>query len=629
MACYNKNESERKDVSGVFTATVDKMFCKNCGTQLPDDSKFCVNCGAQIEAAVQPAEAPVAEPPAYEPQPVFAQPQFEAPVVAPKKKKIWLIPVIAIVVVVAVAAALLLGPLKGWWVKSFGSEEAYRDYVQENGTGSAIGSVSKAYGTILSSLSGENKTETGAADVTMKLNVGDKIVTMLEDLTKEELGEKIDMDWAKNIELKLSANVTEDLQQIGAALNISDKEIAVLDAILNMDKGKLFVAVTSMSNEYLEVDMSDYLPTNDSTPVWMQMLQDPKLIEALPTEAELDAVLDKYIAIVMDNFDDVEKSTEAVKIGQLEQKLTVLETKIDGEDVADALEDVLQAARKDQQIEKIIRKAAAYLETQEEFSDYVDADEVYDAFLDTIDEALNDLPDMDTEGESILLTQYINGSHEVVGYALTVDGEETVRCVEIRDGSKLAFELEVPGTLEILGAGTEKNGTVTADYTVAVDYPTFDEETYEVVYEKMDVVTVSLIDFKAEGETVNGKIRIAPTSDLLKTLGLSSAASSAIDLASLQLELGFATTKNGGSVEINILSGEDLLVGLSFTAAEKKASAISEPTDTCDVEDIEDWLEGLDVEKLVKALDDAGLPASEFIYGVSSDVQAEAVSPIY
>ena len=32
------------------------MFCKNCGTQIPDGTKFCPNCGAQVET-----EAPKTE----------------------------------------------------------------------------------------------------------------------------------------------------------------------------------------------------------------------------------------------------------------------------------------------------------------------------------------------------------------------------------------------------------------------------------------------------------------------------------------------------------------------------------------------------------------------------------------
>lgn len=33
------------------------MFCKNCGSEIPNDSTFCVKCGAKAEASVQQAQA--------------------------------------------------------------------------------------------------------------------------------------------------------------------------------------------------------------------------------------------------------------------------------------------------------------------------------------------------------------------------------------------------------------------------------------------------------------------------------------------------------------------------------------------------------------------------------------------
>ena len=62
------------------------MFCRNCGSQLPDNAAFCGNCGTKVEAVAaapqQPAYEAVQQPaPAQEP--VFVAPQ--QPVQAPPK----------------------------------------------------------------------------------------------------------------------------------------------------------------------------------------------------------------------------------------------------------------------------------------------------------------------------------------------------------------------------------------------------------------------------------------------------------------------------------------------------------------------------------------------------------------
>lgn len=45
------------------------MFCRNCGTQLPDDAKFCVSCGTALR---QEAFAPTPTRPAPRPDPIPA-----------------------------------------------------------------------------------------------------------------------------------------------------------------------------------------------------------------------------------------------------------------------------------------------------------------------------------------------------------------------------------------------------------------------------------------------------------------------------------------------------------------------------------------------------------------------------
>lgn len=612
--CYNRYDSKRKDVGSIFTVTVEKMFCKHCGNQIPENGMFCTCCGAKADTEIDQAtatpatettatETPVAETEVLETQPTFAQPNFETPAPTKKRKSplVWLIPVVAVVVAAAILIAVCMGPLQGWWLKSFGEEVDYRQYVHENST-STTSVISEAYDGVLTTLSNTTQEKTAAADFTVKLNLGDKAIGLLESLAKENLGQKMDMDWAKSIELKLSANPTDDLQQIGAALSISNQEIAVLDCILNTDKGKLFVAVTNLSKEYLEADIGSYLPeVDDSSVALMEMLQDPKLIAALPTEKELNNLLDKYITIIIDSFDDVEKTTETVEAGSLKQQLTVLTTVIEYEDILNASEDVLKTLSTDKQVEKIIRNALDYLKTQKDF-DYIDADKAYNTFQDSIKDALEELKsaknDMDDMGKGIALSEYISNAHKVVGYTLTVDGEEYLHCVELQDGDAIAYELSIPNVMEVVGNGTKKNDAITADYSISAN--------------QKEIATISLVDFKSTDNALSGKILLAPSANLLKEIGLSPAISSAINLADPKLELSFADAK-GSSVECNLLSGTELLVGIGFTGTQKDVTPVTEPTNTCDIEDVMVWLEGLDTDKLLNSLKDAGLPVNALL----------------
>lgn len=76
------------------------MFCRNCGSQLPDDTKFCSHCGAAQDNAAAAAPAQPVQPaqPAVQYQP--------SPAAAPKKN-----PLVSILAVMAVVAAILLGAL--------------------------------------------------------------------------------------------------------------------------------------------------------------------------------------------------------------------------------------------------------------------------------------------------------------------------------------------------------------------------------------------------------------------------------------------------------------------------------------------------------------------------------------
>ncbi len=127
------------------------MFCKQCGTQLDDNSIFCKRCGAKTENAQQPAQQPVYQQPVQQ-QPVYQQPVYQQPVyqqsyvqpAAPKKKNGKLIAIliggIALIAAIAVALILILGGDKTEETEAGGTKNHF-DLESEGAADALIGSL--------------------------------------------------------------------------------------------------------------------------------------------------------------------------------------------------------------------------------------------------------------------------------------------------------------------------------------------------------------------------------------------------------------------------------------------------------------------------------------------------------
>ena len=57
------------------------MFCRNCGTQWPEETVFCGKCGTALKVA-EPAPQPVEEAPAPVEEPAPAEPSAEEKLLA-------------------------------------------------------------------------------------------------------------------------------------------------------------------------------------------------------------------------------------------------------------------------------------------------------------------------------------------------------------------------------------------------------------------------------------------------------------------------------------------------------------------------------------------------------------------
>jgi len=590
------------------------MFCKNCGKELADNERFCSQCGAaqeettiKQEPVAEPVAEPVTEPVAEETvveAPVQEEPQWELAQSAPKSKKkllSWLIPVVAVVTAAAIAIGIFWEPIKGFFLKNFGKDEDYFAYVAEENTSDIVSDISKAYGTYVKTLS---TTSTGV-DMSVTLNVGDKAKAMLTDLAAQNGMEGLDLDWFDSVGANMDISVVEKMMQIGAGVKLNGTELLDANAILDLNEGYIYAAILSLSNQYLKGDLDMDM---DEMSAMLEQIPVDEIAKVLPSEETVAELLNRYLSIAYDEMNKVEKDNETLEIGDIEQKLTTLEVELDQKTIKNVAVAILNEVKNDKEIKTIIRGVA-------EFADE-DADEVYSEFKDAVSDTLDMAKDLEIEDNETFatITLYVNNSHDIVGCSVEADDEEMVFCAKVCDGKNFAYEMTAPG-VEITGEGTEQDGVIDGEFAVKAG--------------DMKICNFSLVGFSTKDNLLNGKIRIVPSSDLLKQAGMESAAVSAISLANFELELGFTSQQNAGSIDINLLSGGDLFVGITISATQTNAEKIEVPTGNNVIDEYyaDEWLEGLDVEKLLDNLENAGVPSE--LVDFLRDAYDQYTSPDY
>jgi len=593
------------------------MLCKHCGYQINEGESFCQKCGANVaeqmeqENVAMNAEQPVTE----SAENAFAE--FAAPVTKMKKsrKRGWLIAAISTgAVAVLLAAAIFLGPIlfpgvsrtvEGWARKTFGSADDYLQFVEEHATTKAVDGVVSAYGKYLNSL-GNMEQASGAAEMSVKLRVGDTLSSLLEDAVEAETGAPMDLDWFKSISLAIDTNMKDTAGQFLMALNLNDKQIANADLIMDMDKGAMYLALLPLSEKYLNIN----IPIDEEFKEAMAMLSSSEMKNVLPSTETVELLAERYSKLVYENLKDAEKSTETVKVADVEQKLTVLKVQLKFKTFKNIAEDVLDSVENDQEIKKIIENFADYLEKQGEITN---ADEVYESFLTSVKEAKTSLKDLEPgeEGlDKIGLSFYVNGSHEIVGMKYKIDSD-SVRYVTVRDGDDFAYELDA-ANLQITGTGTEKDDVVNGEYK----------------FEAMgkEILTITMEDLSQKDDLLNGKIVVTPADDLLKDLGMDATSSSVMSLVNPTLEFVFKTQTDSAEMEINLNSGKELLVGITIGSKEKAASDITMPDSSKVIPEAESekWLQSFDITALQNKLIEAGIPRSlleAFLNGMQQEMQ--------
>ncbi len=600
------------------------MFCANCGNPVPDGAKFCPVCGnaMPVKAATpEPKETPVPAEPVRESadqapdKPVNMSPIPEEPTEkkpsgkrsggkkGKKKGRAGLIVLICLLVALAAVIALNFSVAKNLVDRTFSSPEKYYHSVEGRVADSLAGSVAEAYGNVIDTLKDAKDTSvSGSAE----FELGKKLWEILE-----EEADVTDMDWLSSVKLDYDLTSSGDLTGANVALALNGDALISLESVLSMADQTAWVKVPELSADYVELDLEDTVDQLDylmySLPYSLrypaQMLlsalgeQDSevaetfeKVVEALPDSAQAEALITRYLGVIINSLNNVTRASSVLTAGGVSGKYTQLIVKIDEDTVIDITENVTAEMMKDKELEKYIIAVADAVG--------MDGDEVYDEFIEGIEDANENAEDNIRLEEDVVMTLWVDLKGGVVGRQVKHEDQKLLFAMP-RKGTQVGVELSAKEDGEKLfaltGSGKVSGKSLAGSFTLNVQGTSV-----------ADIEVSGLDVLKAMKGYIKGNFVVTPSKALISEMYLPSSLESLAKKLTLNLDLD--TGKDQAAIRLAVNSGSGELLVITSDAAMKDAKKLSAIKGAYTLEEWMDEVDEEDVDKLISRLEKSDLP---------------------
>ncbi len=586
------------------------MFCENCGTKLADGSRFCDNCGAKVEQEVQPQQS------APQPQP---QPQVQAPVqtfdlntsgqIIPKKKapvgKILLIVLAALVVTLGVLTVVFWNDISNWFVRTTSTPEQLASTVAGNTAAHWTDKPLNAYKNFLDKLSmtpGESAAQTAAGHYKMQfdLAVNKAILTSMG----QPMG--VDLSFLSKVGISMETHVNESLASVLMSVLLNDQQIAGAEVIADMKAMMGYVLLPGLHEEALGVSLGDaYEMVYGGMDMDQILAQSAKmqeyLVKMLPEAEALGDLIQRYVQLGLGSWDDIEKETETVKAGGVEQSLTVLKIEVSEESGCKVVKEILETAADDEQLEEVLKNFSEQMNNiYKDLYGYEFNRDFVEQFYSSIDSLLESYDDQEFDDEVLgELILYVDNNNRITGVELESD-YSTMSIIYTVNGDNFGFEMDMADSATIEGSGTDKNGVVNAKYKVKAMGQT--------------ICTLEVKDLTSGEDSASGKFILRADKSLGNAMsGAGNSAMSGIGTilaADPSLELSFNSKGNDMDMKLALVMNKEEMIAISLTGKEIEEKKVTAPDAFVDVTDqyaLQSWLGGLKLDGLMTNLQNAGV----------------------
>ena len=341
-----------------------------------------------------------------------------------------------------------------------------------------------------------------------KLHANMELSAKAEDGLSNLISSSLSPEFASIKSVNLGMDYSLTPKTIDYALNtkINDTDFLSGSASIDSSDNKMYAQVPAISADYL--DLSSTLG-DDSLKTAMDSFANTFSIAKTLSPEKVDKLVTTYSDLMIESFKDVTKEDGSFSAGNFEEKAVVLTAKMDGKQFCDALDSIIDTAKKDDTLKEIVDNYSSL------FAEYTNEDVDYDGAMDKAKEEVASIrTSIGDKKDFITMIVYVNDKGVIVGRDISIAGKEdklNFKMLKATHNTDIGYELSLSigdeQILKVEGNGKIKADKITADFDIELNV---EDKTYTAKASLKDCNTINYLSGKASGTLVLESADLAP-----------------------------------------------------------------------------------------------------------------------
>ncbi len=439
--------------------------------------------------------------------------------------------------------------------------------------------------------------ESVAAEYQLEITNGDIALTLLADA----LGvDPTEIQGFSDVQILCDAVYDQNYLQAMYSFALCQKDIISLEQYVDAENQEQWLVFPELSDQALYVNMADNSSFSGIFEGNNQTLAkiDPQVLEDISIY---------YVKMLIEGFENINKSTENVNCGGISKRMTVINATVSSRQLCEILIEIIEDVSSNPDVAGIFYDMENQL-GQNFYEDFLSSLELEKRQLQTA------LRQVDAFSNFTLYT-YLNHKNKIVGVKLEYSNKGVLypifSCKTVTNGLQFGIEIEFVDSIRIQGSGKLGKGI---------------DGTFLVTYGKQQICQIQLNDFLYKSDSVSGTFEIIPNEEtvehLIDQIDVYDAYLRVNRLSDFSIKINVIWNNENKNISATLLSNDELISKI-YLSVEPKANKITNRFSADNALTAELWSSGINetaVDVLVEKLVGAGISRKVVCDYIKSDM---------